>query len=519
MTLVGENILGYQVRSLIGEGGMGAVYRGVHPVFGQEVAIKVLDPVLARDPDLRERFVQEARIQMGLRHQGIVQVLTGDVSGDRAALVMELVDGVSLEEVVKRRGFIPADEACGVFAKILDAVGYAHSCGVVHRDLKPSNILLTAAGEPKVLDFGIAKVVGNARMTRTGTAMGSPHYMSPEQVLGKKDIDQRSDVYSLGATFYEALTGRPPFAECESADADSDFRIKEAHVHRAPADPRTIKPEIPEHVAAAVLKALAKDPEERFPDCSTFARALAGKATAEVASAAPGIRALSRPDDGRPLDALDLFGAGPSAPRFPRFLALAAAFCLPQCAAALLPLVGGTSRLDARWWAPAILSNLLGATLLALLACIFARRADRPGLAWAAFVVGPLVAIPGAVFAAGGRFAAALADPASVPWALVGVPAALGWAFGVRLLGGAAARRWAPFAAVLAGLVVRAWASDFVGRIVFVATGRGQLADLLPTAFAGAYGRLAVGALLGALLVQIVWSASKPPKKKDDAAA
>ena len=133
MTLVGENILGYQVRSLIGEGGMGAVYRGVHPVFGQEVAIKVLDPVLARDPDLRERFVQEARIQMGLRHQGIVQVLTGDVSGDRAALVMELVDGVSLEEVVKRRGFVPADEACGVFAKILDAVGYAHSCGVVHR--------------------------------------------------------------------------------------------------------------------------------------------------------------------------------------------------------------------------------------------------------------------------------------------------------------------------------------------------------------------------------------------------
>ena len=519
MTFVGENILGYQVRSLIGEGGMGAVYRGVHPDFGQEVAIKVLDPVLARDPDLRARFVQEARIQMGLRHQGIVQVLTGDVSGDRAVLVMELVEGVSLEEVVKRRGFVPADEACGVFAKILDAVGYAHSCGVVHRDLKPSNILLNAAGEPKVLDFGIAKVVGNARMTRTGTAMGSPHYMSPEQVLGKKDIDQRSDVYSLGATFYEALTGRPPFAECESADADSDFRIKEAHVHRAPADPRTIKPEIPEHVAAAVLKALAKEPEERFPDCSTFARALAGKATAEVASAAPGIRALSRPDDGRPLDVLDLFGAGPSAPRFPRFLALAAAFCLPECTAVLLPVIFGTWHLDARWWVPTILSNLLGATLLALLACIFARRAERPGLAWAAFVVGPLVVIPSVIFAEDGGFKAVFAHPASVPWVLLGVPTALGWALGVRLLGRAVARRWAPFAAVLTGLVVRVGAIDFVWWNIAVATKRWDWADLHSTPVEGAYFRLAVGALLGALLVQIVWSATKPPKKKDDAAA
>ena len=282
----GEEILGYRIEGLIGEGGMGAVYKAVHPVFGQEVAIKVLDPLLARNAELRERFVQEARIQMGLRHQGIVQVLTGEVRDERAVLVMEYVDGFSLEEVIRRRGALPAAEAAAIFRQVLEAVGHAHERGVVHRDLKPANIMVTADGTAKVTDFGIARVAGNLRLTRTGTTMGSPHYMAPEQILGSKEIDQRADIYALGATLFETLCGRPPFADCERAGADSDFAVKEAHVRRDPPDLCALRPEVPPAIAEAARIALAKDPEARFQSCRAFARALGEAAEACAVSAA-----------------------------------------------------------------------------------------------------------------------------------------------------------------------------------------------------------------------------------------
>ncbi|MCE5246291.1 MAG: serine/threonine-protein kinase [Candidatus Polarisedimenticolia bacterium] len=281
----GEEILGYRVEGLIGEGGMGAVYKAVHPVFGQEVAIKVLDPLLARNVELRERFVQEARIQMGLRHQGIVQVLTGEVKGERAALVMEFVDGLSLEEVIRRRGTLPAAEAAAIFVQVLAAVGHAHERGVVHRDLKPANVMVTADGTAKVTDFGIARVVGNLRLTRTGTTMGSPHYMAPEQILGSKEIDHRADIYALGAALFEALSGRPPFAEFERAGADSDFAVKEAHVRRDPPDLCALRPDVPPAIAEAVRIALAKDPEARFQSCWEFAAALEQAAQDHAATA------------------------------------------------------------------------------------------------------------------------------------------------------------------------------------------------------------------------------------------
>ena len=290
--LVGEEILGYRIERKIGEGGMGAVFKGVHPAFGQEVAIKVLDPLLARDPELRARFVQEARIQMGLRHQGIVQVLTGQVDGDSPCLVMEFVDGMSLADVLARRGALPPAEAARIFVQVLDAVAHAHAQGVVHRDLKPGNILVQADGTAKVADFGIAKVVGDARMTRTGTTMGSPHYMAPEQVLGRKEIDARADVYALGATLFEALTGRPPFAALEAGDGtDSDFSIKEAHVRNAPPDVRSIRPEIPAPIAEIVACALAKDPAQRFQSCGAFKRALETAAPSACGGAIVGVPA------------------------------------------------------------------------------------------------------------------------------------------------------------------------------------------------------------------------------------
>ena len=292
--LVGEEILGYRIERKIGEGGMGAVFKGVHPAFGQEVAIKVLDPLLARDPELRARFVQEARIQMGLRHQGIVQVLTGQVDGDSPCLVMEFVDGMSLADVLARRGALPPAEAARIFVQVLDAVAHAHAQGVVHRDLKPGNILVQADGTAKVADFGIAKVVGDARMTRTGTTMGSPHYMAPEQVLGRKEIDARADVYALGATLFETLTGRPPFGALEAGDGtDSDFSIKEAHVRAAPPDVRSIRPEIPASIAEIVACALAKDPAQRFQSCGAFKRALETAAPSACGGAVAGVPAAS----------------------------------------------------------------------------------------------------------------------------------------------------------------------------------------------------------------------------------
>ena len=271
--LTGEKILGYKLERMLGQGGMGEVYRGVHPVLGQEVAVKVLDPVLARDPDLRERFIQEARIQIGLRHQGIVQVLTADTEGDHLALVMEYVEGLSLDEVICRRGHLPPADAVSLFGQVLNALDFAHRKGVVHRDIKPSNIMVQADGEAKIVDFGIAKVLGSTKLTRTGTAIGSAHYMSPEQVLGKKDIDHRTDIYSLGVSLYEALVGKPPFAE-EGAETDSDYQIKDAQVRKEPQDPRKLKAEVPAEMAETVLKALAKDREKRWQSAGEMKEAL-----------------------------------------------------------------------------------------------------------------------------------------------------------------------------------------------------------------------------------------------------
>jgi serine/threonine-protein kinase len=237
---IGNTLLGYTILHEIGEGGMGKVYLAENQVIGQQVAIKILDPILARNPDLRERFAQEARIQVALQHQNIVRVLNAQSSDELSFLIMEYIEGQSLDKVLKRRGKLSVDESIKIFAQVLDAVGYAHDKGIIHRDLKPSNIMVCADGSTKVTDFGIAKVLGDTNLTRTGTSMGSPDYMSPEQVLGKKDIDHRTDIYSLGATLYEMLTGRPPFIIENGGTSDSDFLIKTAHVNQNPISPHEL---------------------------------------------------------------------------------------------------------------------------------------------------------------------------------------------------------------------------------------------------------------------------------------
>jgi serine/threonine protein kinase len=282
--LTGHKIMGYVLERKLGKGGMGEVYLGVQPALGQRVAVKILDPVLARNAELRERFIQEARIQVKLRHPGIVQVHTADTEGEPLALILEYVEGSTLDSLLRKQGRLPLGEALPIFRQVLDAVEHAHEAGVVHRDLKPPNIMV-AAGTAKVMDFGIAKVLGGTKLTRTGTTMGSAHYMSPEQVLGSKQLDHRTDIYSLGATFYEVLAGQPPFAAMASEATDSIFSIMEAHVRKEPPDPRERAPDLPEAVAALLLRCLAKKPAARYQSASELRAALLDLVDAAAADA------------------------------------------------------------------------------------------------------------------------------------------------------------------------------------------------------------------------------------------
>ena len=273
--LLGTRISDYVIEDWLGEGGMGVVYRARHALLDQPVAVKILAPHLARDARVRERFLQEGRILVELRHPNIVQLFTATVIDDRLALVMELIEGEPLDDRLARDGAFPLDVARDTFRQLLDAVGAAHDRGVVHRDLKPGNVMIREDGVPMLMDFGIARVLGASRLTSTGAAIGTPHYMAPEQVLGETDIDARADVYALAATFFEMLTGRAPFDHLIKEGTDQDFLVKNAHVHEQPRDLRTYRPEAPNSWADAVAKGLAKRRADRFPTCAAFAAALA----------------------------------------------------------------------------------------------------------------------------------------------------------------------------------------------------------------------------------------------------
>ena len=271
---VGDRVLSYIVERELGEGGMGTVYLGRHTVLDQQVAIKALSPMLARDEALRLRFIQEANIQASLRHPGIVQVLTAEMEGEQPSLVMEYIEGKSLSEVLDLRGALPADDAIKIMTQVLSAVGYAHDQGVIHRDLKPSNVMVMATGEAKVTDFGIAKVLGSSKLTRTGTAMGSAHYMSPEQIRRPETVDVRSDIYALGCVFYEVLAGQPPFGEKDASGTESDFEIKTAHVTESAPTLEKFKPDLPAWLAQLVMQMLEKDPEQRPSNCDVILKRL-----------------------------------------------------------------------------------------------------------------------------------------------------------------------------------------------------------------------------------------------------
>jgi serine/threonine protein kinase len=220
--LINQKIGKYILTRVIGEGGMACVYEGLHEKLGTRVAVKVLSPLLARNAQLRQRFENEANFMASLNHPNITRVLDLEEQDGTIAIVMELLEGEDLDVRVKRLGPLPDDEIKYIFSQVLNAFEYAHSKGIVHRDIKPANIFVDASNQVKILDFGIAKVFGTGNeMTQTGTQMGTPVYMSPEQVKGDKSIDHRSDIYSLGVTMYFLLSAQVPF----SSESESSFEI------------------------------------------------------------------------------------------------------------------------------------------------------------------------------------------------------------------------------------------------------------------------------------------------------
>jgi serine/threonine-protein kinase len=275
--MIGEIIGAYRITAKLGEGGMGSVWLGQHTVIGRKAAIKLLRPEISREKEMVTRFFNEARASALIEHPGIVDVFDfGTNASGSAYLVMEFLHGESLRARIAKVAPMPEAAAIRITRQAASALAVAHAKGIVHRDLKPDNLYLVpdeaAGGERvKVLDFGIAKLTGESGgtvKTETGSMMGSPAYMSPEQCKGAGSVDERADVYSLGCVLYEMVTGRIPFA------AQGVGEMIGKHIYEAPRAPRTIVPSISTELDALILATLAKDPADRLRSMNAFARAL-----------------------------------------------------------------------------------------------------------------------------------------------------------------------------------------------------------------------------------------------------
>jgi len=302
--MIGELLDHYRVLELIGRGAMGVVYKALDVNLDRQVAIKVMSVEARSDPDFVERFRQEARMQGALNHPNVALLFDYCVHDGVPVAVMELIDGESLEQLIERRGAIPAHESMPIFKQALRGVAAAHRAGIIHRDLKPSNLMITRDGIVKVMDFGIAKRQGVTGATKVSTSIGSPLYMAPEQILGRA-VDCRTDVYALGITLYELLSGQRPF----NSRGKAEYLVLNAHVNDTPEPPTVYRYGIPQPIVDAVMRALAKDPDARFQSADEFAHALpdvpapnAGAPrvdpTARVGSTGTGVLARSGPTGG-----------------------------------------------------------------------------------------------------------------------------------------------------------------------------------------------------------------------------
>jgi len=275
-TMIGTEIGNYRITDRLGQGGMGVVFKAVDITLDRVVALKVLNPEVAEMPELVQRFRSEARVQAGLSHPNLTTLFALLVWEGRPVMVMEFIEGETFQSMIERRGPIPANVTIPMFRQALMGVGAAHHRGIIHRDIKPANIMLNHDGLVKVMDFGIAKVLGVSGATRTNMQMGTSWYMSPEQIM-TNSVDARSDIYSLGVTLYEMLAGQLPL------QGNSDYEVQMAHLERAPDPPTIYYPHIPPHIVAATMKALNKRPDQRFSSVEEFIGALDGSVGEVVA--------------------------------------------------------------------------------------------------------------------------------------------------------------------------------------------------------------------------------------------
>jgi serine/threonine protein kinase len=274
--LVGQTLAGkYRVEKILGKGGMGLVLGARHIRLDEPVAIKVLRPAMMEVDGMVTRFLREARAASKIKSVHVVRVTDVDTLEDGAPyMVMEYLEGTDLSDLRKQKGSLAIVDAVGYVLEACEAIAEAHSLGIVHRDLKPSNLFLQERRDGrkvvKVLDFGISKLDGPGEQdtTKTGQMMGSPRYMSPEQMLSMRDVDPRSDVWSLGAILYEFLTGRPPFV------AETTPRICALVLSSDPVLPSSLRSDLPIELEHAVLRCLEKEPGRRFPNVAAFAEAI-----------------------------------------------------------------------------------------------------------------------------------------------------------------------------------------------------------------------------------------------------
>ena len=263
---IGATVGDYEVIGVLGRGGMGKVFRVRSLLTLREEAMKVVSSDLEDRPELADRFLREIRVHASLEHPNIAALHAALRVNDEIVMILELVDGVGLDEKIRSGPLDPSSVASYV-TQVLAALAFAHGHGVVHRDIKPANILVTAAGQVKLTDFGIAMASRELRLTRAGFTMGSLLYMSPEQIRGEA-VEARSDLYSLGVTMYEMVTGRRPF------DGENEYAVINAHLTRIPQHPSTVHAAVPRALGDIIMKAMAKGPAERFASALEFQAAL-----------------------------------------------------------------------------------------------------------------------------------------------------------------------------------------------------------------------------------------------------
>lgn len=287
----GMDIGPYHIEDQLGQGGMATVYKAHHQRLDRYVAVKFLHHSFLQDENFRNRFNREARIVARLDHPNIVPIYDYNEHENTPYLVMKYVDGPTLKQRAFKQGLTP-DQVIEILAPIADALDYAHSQGVLHRDMKPSNLLIDRDGRPYITDFGLARMVQTGESTISHDMMlGTPFYISPEQAQGERELDSRTDLYSLGIILYELITGKVPFT------GDTPYAIVHGHIYRSPEPPTVHNPSLPAAVDAVMARALAKRPEDRFNTAAEMIAAFRAALTETQSVAAPAITKKTTPQE------------------------------------------------------------------------------------------------------------------------------------------------------------------------------------------------------------------------------